>query len=70
MKAIFDSIKDVMLLSGLKMDVVELEVVCSFTNAGGEDFVGGYSVTSIPSILLLLVVVCRSDSNVHVKVIS
>ena len=69
-KFLSDSIKDVVLLRWFKVDVVELVVVRSFTDAGGEDFVGGYSITAIPPILLLLVVVCRSDPNVHVKLIS
>ena len=69
-KAIFDSIKDVFLLSWFKVDVVKLVVVRSFTDAGGKDFISGYSITAIPPILLLLVVVCRPDPNVHVKFIT
>jgi hypothetical protein len=66
-KAILDSINDVVLLRGLKVDVVEFVVVRSFTDAGGKDLVSGYSIAAIPSILLLLVVVCRPDPNVHVN---
>ena len=66
-KAISDSIKDVVLLRWFKVDMVEFVVVRSFTDAGGKDFVSGYSITAIPPILLLLVVVCRPDPNVHVK---
>ena len=66
-KAIFDSIKYVVLLCGFKVYMVKLVVVRSFTDAGGKDFVGGYSITAILSIFLLLVVVCWSDPNVHVK---
>jgi hypothetical protein len=66
-KLIFDSFNDVVLLIGLKVDVVEFVVVRSFTDASGKDFVSGYSITAILPILLLLVVVSRSDANVHVK---
>ena len=59
LKAICDSIKDVVLLRWFKVDVVKLVVVCFFSNAGGKDFVSGYSVAAIPSILLLFIVVCR-----------
>jgi len=67
LKAIFDSIKYLMLLRWFKVDVVKLVVVRSFTDAGGENFIRGYSIAAIPSILLLLVVVCRPDPNVHFK---
>ena len=66
-KALFDSIKDVVLLCWFQVDVVELVVVSSFADAGGKDLVSGYSIAAILSILLLLVVVCRPDPNVHVK---
>ena len=61
LKAIFDSIKYVVLLSGFKVDVVEFEVVCSLSYSCGEDLISGDSVTAIPPILLLFVVVCRPD---------
>jgi hypothetical protein len=67
LKALLNSLQDVVLLSWFKVDVVEFVVLRSFTDADGEDFVSGCSITAIPSILLLLVVVCRSDPNVHVK---
>jgi hypothetical protein len=47
--------------------VIESVVVCSFADASGKDFVSGYSITAILPILLLLIVVSRSDPNVHVK---
>jgi hypothetical protein len=59
-----------MLLCGLKVDMVEFVVVRFFTDASGKDLVSGYSIAAIHSILLLLVVVCWPDPNVHVKSIS
>ncbi len=69
-KAFFDSFNDVVLYCGLKVDVVELVVVRSFTNTCCQDLLSRYSITAILTIFLLLVVVCWPDSDVYVKLVT
>ena len=52
LKAIFDSIKDVVLLRRFKVVVVELVIVCSLSDACGEDLISRYSITAVSAILL------------------
>ena len=69
-KAFFDSFNDVVLYCELKVDVVELVVVRSFTNTCCQDLLSRYSITAILTIFLLLVVVCWPDSDVYVKLVT